>query len=293
MSNASDHPAAPDTTPSRIVLLGDPVAHSLSPVFQNAAIQAAGINATYETQPVAAANLRKAIDELRATNGAGNVTVPHKEAVAKLCNSLTTTARQTGAVNTFWFTKGDLVGDNTDVAGVIASLQALKIPSGTQMNALVIGAGGAAAAALTALALHTNSTTHLVARTTSRATALRNRLSIAFDILTALPRDLAPYDLIINATPIGLKSSSRGTGAEPRPEDLPFQPALVRPDAAILDMVYHKDHTPLVQQATAHGLRAIDGLTMLVTQGAVAFERWFGVPPDLRVMWQALGRTPD
>ncbi len=292
MSSASDHPAAPDATPSRIVLLGDPVAHSLSPVFQNAAIKAAGINATYETQQVAAADLRKTIEDLRATNGAGNVTVPHKEAVAQLCNSLTTTASQTGAVNTFWFTNGQLVGDNTDVAGVVASLQALGIPSGAHTNALVIGAGGAAAAALTALALHTNSTTHLVARTTSRATALRNRLNIAFEILSALPRDLAPYDLIINATPVGL-TSSRVTGAELKPDDLPFQPALVRPDAAIMDMVYHKDHTPLVQQARAHGLRAIDGLTMLVAQGAVAFERWFGVQPDIRVMWQALNRTPD
>ena len=137
--------------PGRLVLLGHPVAHSLSPRFQNAALQRAGIPLTYEALDVLAPDLPGAVRLLAEDGAAGNVTIPHKEAMAELCDVRTTLAERTGAVNTFWVDEArKLVGDNTDVDGVALLLTELLGAPASGPVAL-LGAGGAAAAVLAAL----------------------------------------------------------------------------------------------------------------------------------------------
>ncbi|MEP6692283.1 MAG: shikimate dehydrogenase, partial [Gemmatimonadaceae bacterium] len=137
--------------PSRLVLLGHPVAHSLSPLFQNAALRSASLRVTYETMDVAPDALERTLRSLRAERAAGNVTVPYKERVHALCEARTTMADRVGAVNTFWFDdRGALSGDNTDVAGFAAMALGVVDAARPQRIAL-LGAGGAAAAVLAAL----------------------------------------------------------------------------------------------------------------------------------------------
>jgi shikimate dehydrogenase len=135
--------------PGRLLLLGHPVAHSLSPRFQNAALRAAGIPLVYEALDVAPPDLPDLLRSLGQIGAAGNVTVPHKASVAAHCDELTPVAERAGAVNTFWFERGRLFGDNTDVAGFDAAADELRGDSRQSPTADVglLGAGGAAAAA--------------------------------------------------------------------------------------------------------------------------------------------------
>ena len=138
--------------PSRLVLIGHPVAHSLSPRFQNAALAAAGLAVRYEIADVDAADLDRVIEQIRRDGAAGNVTVPHKVAFAARCDVWSATASRVGAVNTFWVDgAGRLVGDNTDAGGFSAALRALVSPEQVREVAL-IGAGGSAAAVVAAMA---------------------------------------------------------------------------------------------------------------------------------------------
>ncbi|MEO6331927.1 MAG: quinate/shikimate dehydrogenase, partial [Gemmatimonadaceae bacterium] len=138
------------STPSRLVLLGHPVSHSLSPVLHGAALASAGLEMTYEAIDVAPQRLAHEMAALVASGAAGNVTIPHKEALARICDRLTPTAALADAVNVWWVEDGELIGDNTDVAGFHAlARRVLGCPPGCERVAL-IGAGGAAAAVLTA-----------------------------------------------------------------------------------------------------------------------------------------------
>lgn len=275
-----------DTRPQRIgclVLLGHPVAHSLSPTFQNAALDAAGYVTRYEALDVPPDELPPTLAQLRGQEGAGNVTVPHKRAAASACDRLTDVARAVGAVNTFWTEHGRLVGDNTDVAGAASAIRAIwqqgaAYDAGPSQIA-VLGAGGAAAA--------------LVAATAEAAPVARlsvwTRRRDAADALVALAPDrvdvaesaaeaLGAADLVVNATPLGLRAE------DPLPCPVPAIPA----GAAVLDLVYGPGETAWVRAARAAGHAASDGLVMLVAQGAAAFERWFGHAPDEGAMWRAI-----
>ena len=263
--------------PERLVLLGHPVSHSLSPRFQNAALAAARIPVVYEALDVAPAELESTLRELRASRVAGNVTVPFKSRVFDACDVVTEIARRAGAVNTFWV-DGDarLVGDNTDVEGFATAVRTLlgQAPRGITVG--VIGAGGAAAGVLAAVESWAGCDAHVFNRTPERARVLCERFG-SF----AQPVDdigvIAGAQLIVNATTLGLHD-----------DRMPIDPALVNSDAAVVDLVYRPGRTALVRALTARGIRAIDGLEMLVEQGALAFERWFGRAPDRNVMWRAL-----
>jgi shikimate dehydrogenase len=257
----------------RIVLLGHPVAHSLSPRFQNAAIRAAGIDAIYEAIDVPPDQLAATVAALRDTPGsAGNVTVPHKEAMAALCDSLTPLAGRTGAVNTFFLEGSTLVGDNTDVGGFDASARALlgRMPTGLIVG--VIGAGGAAAAVLAAVERWPGCGVFVWNRDPSRADRLTSRFGAIARPAALL--EIGTADLVVNATTLGMRDS------DPLPIDL----SRLGGDRAVIDLVYRPGETRLVREARARGLRATDGLTMLLEQGALAFERWFGVAPDRGAM---------
>jgi len=155
--------------PGRLVLLGHPVGHSLSPVFQSAALKAAKIPLVYEALDVTGRELRRVIRGLRDSNAAGNVTIPHKIAVHDLCDELTDLAAKVGAVNTFWMESGKLHGDNTDVGGFEAAALALLGGETDRARIVVLGAGGAAAAVLAAAEEWSDAQVTVVARNNERA----------------------------------------------------------------------------------------------------------------------------
>jgi shikimate dehydrogenase len=264
--------------PGRLVLLGHPVSHSLSPTFQNAALRSAGIPLRYEALDVAPAALDAALDALAAGRGAGNVTIPHKEAVALRCDRLSRLAQRVGAVNSFRFENGALVGDNTDVAGFEAAvLEALgELPADAEIA--LLGAGGAAAAVLAAIERWRGAHVNLWNRTAPRAAALAARFGGFVEVKEEIEDAVAGAQVVINATAVGLSGD-----AHPAPL------AALGGDAAVIDLVYRRGGTPWVRVARARGMRATDGLPMLIEQGALAFESWFGVAPDRSAMWASLG----
>ena len=264
--------------PGRLVLLGHPVAHSLSPTFQNAALLSAGLPLTYEALDVSGDDLARTFRELVAQRAAGNVTIPHKEAVAALCDRCSPLARRVGAVNTFWVEGRDAVGDNTDVGGVDAAVLELLGGAPFGLRVALLGAGGSAAAVLAAAERWGGCKVAVWSRTAERAAALAARFPGLARSEEFLADAIRGADLVVNATPVGLAD-----------DGIPVPPALLRRRAAVLDLVYRRDGpTPWVRLARERGMRATDGLPMLIAQGALAFERWFGRPPDLEAMWSAV-----
>jgi shikimate dehydrogenase len=278
-----------DTLPTpiaigRLVLLGHPVAHSLSPRFQNAALAAAGIPLRYEALDVAPAALGRTLDALIEARAAGNVTIPHKAAVAARCDLRTALADRVGAVNTFWCTlDGRLCGDNTDVAGFDAAVRALlghEPPAGLQVA--LLGAGGSASAVLAAVERWPDAQARVWSRTPERAAELTARFARVSRSVADRDRALDGAALIVNATPLGLHDH------DPYPVEIHALP----PRSAVLDLVYRPGETPWVRAARRAGHQGADGLPMLVEQGVQAFARWFGAPSDREVVWTAVGGRP-
>jgi shikimate dehydrogenase len=269
--------------PGRLVLLGHPVAHSLSPLFQQAALDALGIPLRYEALDVPPADLASVLDALRRDGAAGNVTVPHKEAVAAACVR-SATAERTGAVNVFRVNAdGELEGENTDVLGFVRAVEAL-LPSTEplrEQRVVVLGGGGAAAAVCEAAGSWPGSEVLIVARTRTRAERLAARwpalVRVADSVVEAVESLAGRVSLVVNATPVGLSGDT-----------LPLNPRELPGGCAVLDLTYRRGTTPLVAAALRAGLPASDGRRMLVEQGAAAFEYWFGVPAPRDVMWRAL-----
>ena len=262
--------------PSRLVLLGHPVGHSLSPLFQTAALRHAGLAYEYVALDVPPTDLAHTFFSLRHANAAGNITIPHKTAAYTLCDVVTDVAHEVGAVNTFWYTGDTLHGDNTDVAGFTAAAAALIALEDKPLHITLLGAGGAAAAVVAATAKWPNAQLTIWNRTPDAAHELAQR----FDhtrVNLHLPTAVADADLVVNATPIGLYD-----------ETLPLDPHILPPTAAVLDLVYKPGETALVRAARATGHPAADGLRMLIEQGALSFQRWFGIPPNRTVMWEAV-----
>jgi shikimate dehydrogenase len=261
-----------------LVLLGHPVAHSLSPAFQNAALDAANIPVHYEALDVPGHDFDRVVASLRSEDMWGNVTVPHKERMHDACDVLTDLARRAGAVNTFWIETGHLIGDNTDVGGFTAAVTSLLGRSPRDLAVGLLGAGGSAAAVLAAVESWPGCFAHVYNRTPERARILAERFGTI-----AQPIDdvgvAAGADLVVNATSVGLHD-----------DEFPMDPALVAPTSAAIDIVYRPGETAWVRALRARGLHACDGIGMLVEQGALAFERWFGMSPDRSVMWEATRR---
>lgn len=261
-------------------LLGDPIVHSLSPIFQNAAIRAAGLDAVYVALRCSAGDAPRLLAAIARAGGGGNVTTPHKIAVLGALERSTDEVRKTGACNTFWLERGRVTGDNTDVAGFDAAVRSLVAdPHGART--LVIGAGGAARAAVVALIRAGVSRIDLLNRTPEKASDLAHRIDPrGLVVHTARLEDVRdePFDLVVNATRLGLYDG------DPEPLDLRTAGAI----GAVLDLVYRKEGTPWMRTATALGLPAADGTAMLLHQGAAAFERWFAMSAPLEAMREAL-----
>jgi shikimate dehydrogenase len=263
--------------PGRLVLIGHPVAHSLSPIFQNAALRAAGIPLEYEAVDVPTRELRVFLRTLKDMRAAGNVTIPHKVAVHASCDDLSDVAERVGAVNTFWFESGRLHGDNTDVAGFESAAKALLGGDPVDARVILLGSGGAAAAVLTAIEQWTNARVTVVARHLDRAEKLARRFRDVARAEKSLDAALPGATLLINATPVGQQS-----------DEMPVEIARIPRTAAVIDLVYRKGATPWVRAARQNGNPAADGLPMLIEQGALSFKRWFGREPDREAMRRSL-----
>ena len=263
-----------------LAVLGDPIAHSLSPTMHNAAIAALGLDAVYVAFRTPAAALGVVLDALAAIGAAGNITVPHKEAAERAISRKTDLCTRVGACNTFWTENGVLVGDNTDVAGVRAALAELGIDPGVGGRWLVIGTGGAARA-VAVIAAEGNVDLSVRSRDARRAqTFVTWAKSIGAAAQVARPP--CTQEVIVNTTPLGLHD------ADPFPVD----PSEIDGNAAAVDLVYGAGGTRWVRALRAAGVRAADGRAMLVHQGAAAFARFF---PDqtapLAVMRAAVERA--
>ncbi len=258
----------------RAYLFADPASHSRSPAMHTAAFAWAGIDGHYEARRVPSADLGAAIAGLRAPDVLGaNLSLPHKEAALAHLDALTPAARAIGAVNTIVQDGGRLTGDNTDAPGLLLALAAAGDPGGP---ALVLGAGGAARAAVWAL-LGQRREVWIWNRTREKADALAADLGARASDVHDLPwRELG---LLVNATSAGLSA--------PDASPLPHAPDLA-PGALVYDMVYQPPETRLMREARALGLPAENGLTMLAQQARLAFALWTGVQVPVTVFLNAL-----
>ena len=263
--------------PARLVLLGHPVAHSISPRFQNAALRAAGIPLTYELMDVAPDALDDALAALARERAAGNATIPLKEMVAARCARVSPLAQRVGAVNVFWHEDGLLIGDNSDVGGAEVMMRALLGDAIATASIALIGAGGSAAAVLAAAERCGVQDVRVYNRKMERAESLAARFSPMARAVAPGRDALAGAALVVNATPVGL----HGDG-------FPIAIDMLPAGSAVFDLAYRQGETPWVKAARRAGHRASDGEGMLIEQGAIAFERWFGVAPDRDAMWKAL-----
>lgn len=264
--------------PGRLVILGRSLSHTMSPRMHNAALRDAGIPLEYEVLDVPASALPATLNQLAREGAAGNVTVPYKELVAARCDHMSPLARQANAVNTFWFERGELSGDNTDIGGFDFAARSL-VGDTRGLTVGLLGAGGAAAAVMVAALEWPDSSILVHNRHEERARTLAARFGAGNRIETCDLATLAQRaQLVVNATPVGL-----------RDELLPLPIEQLRNDAMVLDLVYRPEETAWIRAARAAGHRAMDGLSMLVEQAALAFERWFGMAPNRDVMWSAVG----
>lgn len=262
------------TRPTAVI--GWPIAQSLSPVMHNAAYEALGLN--WACIPLGVPDQRALFaftEVVRQLPFVGfNVTMPYKQAMLELCDETATLAQLAGAVNTVHCVDGQLIGYNTDGRGLLESLEvdAGFDPAGQRIA--ILGAGGAAGAALTAFILGRASSITVINRTVERAEALLSRVenNLRNTAAAALPLDLSAAtairdaDLIVNATPTGMSTS----------DPCPFPPEWLHEGQVVLDMVYQRPDTALLRAASAAGARPVNGVGMLVAQGALAIDIWMG-----------------
>jgi len=281
-----------------IALLGWPVKHTASPRFHNAALEALGINAVYMAFGVPPEQVRDALRGLCALGVIGaNITVPHKEAAYAACDECSPEAKVIAAVNTVRFDGTRIIGYNTDAYGIAAALA----EEGCRMhnaNVVVMGAGGAARAIVTQAALDGAAQVAIVNRTVKRAEQLVTEVLENCRRLPAqerphpLPRcQVLRYDeirtalqdahVLINATSVGLREN----------DALLFDPAYIHPSTFVYDTIYNPPQTRLLIEAKQNGCqRTSNGLSMLLHQGARAFELWFNRPAPLELMRKVLNQ---
>jgi shikimate dehydrogenase len=272
----------------RVVLIGHPVAHSLSGAMQQAAFDELGIDATYELWDRAPIDLADAIGELRTDEFLGaNVTIPHKERVVPMVDRLTEEASSTGAVNTITSEGKRLVGHNTDVAGFKFALDKLVGRQKMPKQAVILGAGGGARAVAFGLIREGFQRVIVFNRHLHRAEGLVKHFgrTAAHMELRAMPwhesiieSEIAKTKILINATSIGLTSDVSPVPAE-----------VLHDELLVLDLIYAK--TRLLRDAHAAGATTADGEQMLLHQGAAAFELWTGQAAPLALMQSKLAEA--
>jgi shikimate dehydrogenase len=282
--------------PIRLGVFGDPVAHSLSPQMQNAALRACKIDMQYGRFHIRANELRSALSFLRALDFIGvNVTVPHKIAAFAQIDEADESANRAGAVNTISFRDQKLIGSNTDGEGFLRAIRAEFSVDVRDLRVLIVGAGGGTGQAIAwQCALENCERLVLVNRTHEKAQALAERLRPFFAgprvlgpaaRLEAVPGDeaalraqLGDVDLIVNATPLGMNPS----------DPTPIPARLLAPHHLVFDAVYGPSSTSLLRAADEAGARGANGLSMLLHQGALSFSFWFDREAPIEAMRKAL-----
>jgi shikimate dehydrogenase len=275
---------------NRVVLIGHPVAHSFSGAMQQAAFDAAGIDARYELWDRRQIDLAAAVAELRGDEFLGaNVTVPHKEHVVPLVDRLTEDAQATGAVNVISREGKKLIGHNTDVPGFKAALDKLVGRQKMPRYAVVLGAGGAARAVLFSLITEGFQRVVIFNRHLHKGEALVRHFgrSASHMDLRAMPwhesvleAELAKTKLLVNATSVGLT-----------PGETPIPAELLPPDLLVMDLIYNPPQSQLLKDAAAARCVVMNGEQMLLQQGALSFELWTGKAAPVEVMQAELDRA--
>ena len=271
-------------------IIGYPIRHSISPVFQQAALDHHSLDATYQAWEVEPHSLPEFINGLRSPDTLGiNVTVPHKEAVMSHLDQIDDWATMAGAVNTIINEGGKLIGHNTDGSGFIKALEEHGHFSPEGCSVLIIGAGGSAKAVALALARRGVAAITIANRTLRRAQGLAELVRKHGPRVEAIPlvppedalaQAAATCDLLVNCTTIGMKHG-------PDEESSPIPAQLILSGALVYDLVYNPPETPLLREAARSGAATLGGLPMLVYQGAASFEFWTGKPAPVEVMLKA------
>ena len=271
-----------------IALLGHPVAHSISPPMQQAALDARGVDAHYEAWDVPPGEVGAAVDRLRGEGLIGaNVTVPHKVALLERADEVDALAAQVGAVNTIVSRGGRLHGANTDVAGVQRTLADAGVDV-TDSEVVLIGAGGAARAVVVAMRAAGAARLTIANRTPANAEALTDLGGDAMEVRiapldpasAALREAMERARLVIHSTTLGMRHG-------PDESATPIPGELFVAGQAALDLVYIPERTPFLRAAEGAGAQPIGGLAMLVYQGAESFRMWTGMEPPTDVMFAA------
>lgn len=258
-------------------VIGHPIAHSLSPVIHRAAFAAAGVDWSYVAFEVAPGSAADAVAAMRTLGIGGlSVTMPHKADVALAVDRLDEAATALGAVNTVSWDGDELVGSNTDGAGLLASLDEDGVRV-VDRRCAVIGAGGAARSLIDALGRAGAASITVINRSPDRAIAAA---SLARQASVGDASTIASADLVVNATSVGMGVAPSAA----RPTDLPCDPSLLAPGQIVADLVYHPLETPWLALARERGAIALDGLGMLVHQAALQQRIWIGTTPDTAVM---------
>jgi len=267
-------------------VIGDPIEHTLSPIMHNAAFNHLGLDLVFLAFRVKAAELENAMRGMRGLGIHGlNVTMPHKNAVAKYMDEVDLTVKVLGSVNTILNESGRLLGFNTDGVGALKALLENGIdPDGKKL--LLLGAGGAAKAIAYALAKEVGELC-VLNRASEKAKELAESLSRTFsnrkivgDALSssAIQRNLQDSDILINATSVGM---------HPNIGQSLVAPQWLKPDLCVMDIVYDPVETKLMNDAKAAGAHVVSGVEMLLYQGAASFEIWTGVSAPIEVMRKA------
>lgn len=261
-------------------VLADPVEHSLSPIIQNAAFQEAGVDGAYLALRCDAEGMVGLMSGLGRAGGGGNVTLPHKERAVTVLDKPSDAVRRTGACNTFWGEGGEICGDNTDVEGFGRALRRFLGGTAAGYRVLLLGAGGAARAVLASLIDDRADDILVLNRTVERARTVAKRMAGDGVRVAESPTDIdgGDFDLVVNSTRLGLSVD----------DELPLDLTRLSRAGAVMDLVYGPRATPFVAASQSLGIPAVDGGEMLVQQGAVAFERWWGVSAPIEAMRRAL-----
>ncbi len=279
----------------RLGIIGYPIRHSISPIFQQAALDYYSLDATYQAWEVEPSSLPEFVAGLRSPDTLGsNVTVPHKEAVMPHLDQVDDWARMAGAVNTIVNEDGKLTGHNTDGPGFLRALEEHGHFSPEGRRVLIIGAGGSAKAVALALARRGVASITIANRTLHRAQRLAELLeghgSLLGDIRVeaislipsgeALVQAAATSDLVVNCTTLGMVHG-------PDEDSSPLPAEYIPSHALVYDLVYNPPETPLLREAARAGATILGGLPMLVYQGAASFELWTGKRAPVEVMMKA------
>ncbi|SFE28300.1 shikimate dehydrogenase [Alteribacillus iranensis] len=257
-------------------LIGYPTGHSMSPTMHNEQFRVKELPYYYHAFNVHPDHLKEAVDGMKALGVSGfNVTVPHKVAVMDYLDKIDEEAEIIGAVNTVVNENGQWVGYNTDGRGYVDSLKRVIGDQLKESDILVVGAGGASRAVVTALALYGVASITITNRTVAKAEEIRRMLPENYHInvlnKTDAESQTSTYDVIVNTTSVGMY---------PHVNETPWVSEGLKRGCLCSDLIYNPLQTRWLEEAAANGANTINGVGMFVGQGALAFQKWTGIEPD-------------